>query len=209
MIMNSIDTQPPFVIAALLAGRLYRMLETAKTMSISSSNAKCISIRGGTKTVGFKPLSDFISDMAKDTISISSKISYAALQFSITAVNEKRTLSALHDFNQVINRLPDQDKKDSLNLIINELKAKLRSLSEDQIEYCLLLNGLFDDIAQRIRAAKIIVINSRTEASRAEEYQNNLFSIADNLETCSEDIANEIKACKIYLENLTDIIEKK
>lgn len=207
--MKLIDTQPPFVIAALLAGRLYHMLETAKTMSISSSNAKCISIRGGTKTVGFKPLSDYISDMAKDTISISSKISHAALQFSITAVNEKRALSALDDFKNTVERLQSKSKKDSLVLVIESLKSQIRSFREDQYNYCLLLTDLFDDIAHRIRAAKIIVINSRTEASRAEEYQNNLFSIADNLETCSEDIASEIKTCRTYLENLTNMIEKK
>jgi len=205
--MDSVDTQPPFVIAALLAGRLYRMLETAKTMSISSSNAKCISIRGGTKTVGFKPLSDYISDMAKDTISISSKISSIALQFSITAVNEKRALSALSDFTKVINKISDQNKKDSLYFINNKLETKITSLRQQQFDYCQLLTILFDDIAQRIRAAKIIVINSRTEASRAEEYQNNLFSIADNLESCSEDIASEIKTCRFYLVNLKNMIE--
>jgi len=205
--MSSDDTQAPFVIAALLAGRLYRMLNTAKTMSISSSNAKCISIRGGDKTVGFKPLSDYISDMAKDTISISSKISAIALQFSITAVNEKRSLSALSDFTQVVNKLSNQGKKDSLNLVIEKLNNKISFLRQQQFDYCQTLTLLFDDIAQRIRASKIIVINSRTEASRAEEYQSNLFSIADNLESCSEDIASEIKTCRNYLYYLKNKIE--
>lgn len=207
--MNQSDSKPPFVIAALLAGRLYRMLETAKTMSISSSNAKCISIRGGTKTVGFKPISDFISDMAKDTISISSKISAAALQFSITAVNEQRSLIALNNFNQVTERLSSQKKKDSLALLTIQIQQKIACLKEDQYQYCLHLSSLFDDIFQRIRAARIIVINSRTEASRAEEYQNNLFSIADDLQTCSEDIAREIKICTNHLQTLKKMIERK
>jgi len=42
--MNTQIEQPPFVLAAILAGRLYRMLETARSMNISSSNAKGISM---------------------------------------------------------------------------------------------------------------------------------------------------------------------
>ena len=66
--MNDNVQTPSFLIAALLAGRLHRVLIIAKRLAINSSNAKGISIRGGDKTVGFKPISDFIGDMAKETI---------------------------------------------------------------------------------------------------------------------------------------------
>ena len=207
--MPHTNDQPSFLIAALLAGRLYRVLTIAKTMSISSSNAKGISIRGGTKTAGFKPITDFISDMAKDTISISSKINTTALMFSITAVDEKRSISALNSFNKVINHLDTQNKKDKLTLLVNSLDEKIIELQKEQHLACKLLADLFDDITQKIRAAKIIVTNSRTEASRAEEYQTNLFSIADDLEFCSESIASEIKICRNYLKTLTDMIGKQ
>jgi hypothetical protein len=209
MTMAITDSHPSFLIAALLAGRLYRVLTIAKTMSISSSNAKAISIRGGTKTAGFKPITEFISDMARDTISISAKINTTALHFSITAVDENRTMAALNDFNHVIEQMGDHTKKDVLYSLINSLQKKINHSKNEQANYCRVLAELFDDITQRIRAAKVIVTNSRTEASRAGEYQTNLFSIADDLELCSENIADEIKICRNYLENLTNTIGSK
>ena len=206
MQMMKIQSPPPFVLAALLAGRLYRMLETAHTMSISSSNAKCISIRGGDKTAGFKPITDFISDMAKDTISISSKINATALQFSITAVNEKRAFSALQNFKKVKERMEDDEKSNAINSLMQPLDLKINAFREEQSGYCKYLESLFEEITQRIRAARIIVTNSRTEASRAGEYKANLFSIADDLEFCSQSISDEIKRCKQYLDDLTKMI---
>ena len=184
------------------------MLEITKVMNISSSNAKCISIRGGEKTAGFKPITDFISDMARDTISISTKINEVALQFSITAVNEKRANIALINFHKVIDRLDNATKAKNLSLVIDALNLKVKELKKSQSNDCKYLSSLFDDISQRIRAAKVIVTNSRTEASRAGEYQTNLFAIANDLENCSDSISNQIKICKTYLDDLTKMTGK-
>jgi len=181
------------------------MLETTKVMRVSSSNAKCISIRGGVKTAGFKPITDFISEMAKDTISISSQINFIALSFSRTAVNEIRTVIALDSYKGVIERLDDQSKTERLLVLTHSIQEKVDALKAEQSNYCKLLNVLFDEISQRIRAAKIIVTNSRTEASRAGEYKANLFAIADDLQSCSESIACEIKVCRNYLDDLSNM----
>ncbi|VAW71022.1 hypothetical protein MNBD_GAMMA10-2018 [hydrothermal vent metagenome] len=185
------------------------MLQITKVMYISSSNAKCISIRGGDKTAGFKPITEFISEMAQDTISISSKINEIALKFSVTSVNEKRARFALLNFNKVVQRLENRSKAKSLTQIINTLLTDINRLEKNQFDDCKHLSNLFDDISQRIRAARVIVTNSRTEASRAGEYQTNLFAIANDLDNCSNSIAREIKLCKICLNELTQIVEKK
>ena len=157
------------------------------------------------QTAGFKPITDFISDMAKDTISISLRINEIALQFSITAVNEQRANVALRNFNNVITKLESQSKAKSLSDVIDSLNVKISEFKIDQSKDCKHLASLFDDISQRIRAAKVIVTNSRTEASRAGEYQTNLFAIANDLESCSDEIADEIKVCKNYLAELTQM----
>ena len=117
-----------FLIAALLAGRLYRVLSIAKIMSISSSNAKGISIRGGTLTAGFKPITDFINDMATDTISISARINATSLNFSIKSVNELRAQSVLHDFQKVIDRLDDHTHQDRLLDLIASIQEDIDKL---------------------------------------------------------------------------------
>jgi len=206
--MGNIEQKPSFVISALLAGRLYRMLEITKVMSISSSNAKCISIRGGDKTAGFKPITDFISDMAQDTISISSKINTVALQFSIKAVQEQRAHIALDKFKNVIDKLEGEATSESLFAITRSLNDIVAEYRSNQYKDCKYLESLFDDISQRIRAARVIVTNSRTEASRAGEYQTNLFAIANDLQNCSDSISDEIKVCKMYLDDLCVMVRK-
>lgn len=209
MTKTNTNIQPPFVISALLAGKLYRMLAITKIMSISSSNAKCISIRGGDKTAGFKPITDFISDMARDTISLSSKINAIALQFSITAVKEKRANIALENICKVLTRIENPSRAKSLHQVKDKLHHSITLYKASQTSDCKNLFSLFEDISQKIRAAKVIVTNSRTEASRAGEYQTNLFAIANDLENCSESITNEIKDCKSYLDNLKNLTGSK
>ncbi len=123
--------------------------------------------------------------MVKDTIDISSSINTIALRFSITAVNEKRAVSALNSFNRAKLRTEDPTRSTSLQNRLSPLQDKIQGYREQQCNYCKKLQVLFEDVTQRIRAARIIVTNSRTEASRAGEYQANLFSIADDLEYCS------------------------
>lgn len=173
---------------------------------MSSSNAKCISIRGGTKTSGFKPITDYISETAKYTISLADKINSTALMFSISSVEQQRTQFALHEFSKIIARIDNQIQIDRLKTITDTLNKKINTLRHEQYNACKLLIDLFDDISRGIRAIKIIVINSRTEASRAEEHQAYLFSIADDLDLSSEKINLQIKSCRDYLYDLNNMI---
>ena len=65
---------PSFVMAAILAGHLYRMMDTAKLMLLSASNAKGLASRAGDKALGFRPITDFIAEIANDTILYATKI---------------------------------------------------------------------------------------------------------------------------------------
>lgn len=206
--MPTPSNQPAFVLAAQLTGRLHRMLKTAQVMRISSSNAKSISIRGGDKTAGFRPITDFISDMAKDTISISSKINQAALLFSNISISEKRARLAYKSFLDAKHK-SGSDRAVQLDSLIGVLADRINEYRQQQYDCCKNLDSLIDDIGRRTRATGIIVINSRTEASRAEEYQENLFSVADDLEQCSQSISKDIKACQQYLVSLTSMLGKK
>lgn len=194
--------QPAFVTAAKLAGRLHGVLATAKQISLSASNAKGIAARGGEKTAGFRPITDFISEMASDTISLVSQINQAALQISIMSVNEMRTVHARGYFSKAWENLFGQGREKQLLRAIDELDVQISGFQSEERKAMASLVGLFDDIDQRTRAAKIIVTNSRTEASRAGEFQTYLESIADSVERAAESIHAEIRVCRGYLSDL-------
>lgn len=198
------EGQPAFVTAARLAGRLYGVLATAKEISLSASNAKGIAARGGEKTAGFRPITDFITEMANDTISLVSQINQAALEISITSVNEMRAVSARGNFSKSWENLCGQGRENQLLPIIAELDEQISGFRGQGRKAIDSLVGLFEDIEQRTRAAKIIVTNSRTEASRAGEFQQYLESIADSVQHATESIHTEIRICRRYLSHLME-----
>lgn len=196
----------PFVTTAILAGRLYGVLGTAREISLSASNAKGIAARGGEKTTGFRPITDFITEMANDTISLVSRINQAALQISITSVAENRATGQLARFEEVLGRLADSGGHRALQAVMGRLERQVAGHHAQIRQNMGLLGELFDDIEQRTRAAKIVVTNSRTEASRAGEFQPYLETIADSLERATEGIHAEIKRCRRYLSDLEEAI---
>jgi len=198
--------QLPFVIAARLAGRLYGVLATAKEISLSASNAKGIAARGGEKTAGFRPITDFITEMANDTISLVFKINQVALQISTMSVSENRAMAARGYFSKAREKLAGHDGQEQLLGIVHGLDGQIGEFRKNERNAIDSLADLFDDIEQRTRAAKIIVTNSRTEASRAGEYQTYLESIADSVERATETIHAEIKVCRHYLSDLMETI---
>ncbi len=202
----AVSHQPPFVTAARLAGRLYGVLVTAREISLSASNAKGIAARGGEKTAGFRPITDFITEMANDTISLVSRINQVALQISIISVSENRAANAHGAFSKARENLSGYSGQEQLVDIIRELDDRVSEFRTQERNAIDSLSELFDDIEQRTRAAKIVVTNSRTEASRAAEFQPYLESIADSVEHATESIHTEIKVCRHYLSDLKEAI---
>jgi len=198
--------QRPFVTSAQLAGRLYGVLATARLMSLSASNAKGIAARGGERTAGFRPITDFITEMAHDTIALVSRINDVALQVSITSVSAMRAGAARERFATAAAMLSGHDRETQLQAVITGLDRQLDECRRQEQTAMHKLIELFDDIEQRTRAAKMIVTNSRTEASRAGEFQTYLESIADSVEQAADSIRGEIKACRSYVSDLMEAI---
>jgi len=198
--------QRPFVTAAQLAGRLYGVLATARLMALSASNAKGIAARGGERTAGFRPITDFISEMASDTIALVSRINDVALQVSRTSVSAMRAGAARGRLATAVAMLSGHERGTQLQAVITGLDRQLDGCRQQEQQAMHKLIELFDDIEQRTRAAKMIVTNSRTEASRAGEFQTYLESIADSVEQAADSIRGEIKACRSYVSDLMEAI---
>lgn len=203
--MSKLDQHPPdFVIAAMLAGHLYRMMRTAKIMSLSASNAKGVAARAGEKAMGFRPITDFIAEMANKTIHFAAKVNQLALSLSRTSVVSVRNDDAMRRL-----RVSGELLKGELSVHFIQAQidksAEIRATLQDEIDGIMLqLAEQLDEIYQGVRGATVIVINSRTEASRAGEFQKYLDSIADSVESAAQDIQKEIIACRKLLEVLKD-----
>ncbi len=199
--------QPPpaFVVAAMLAGHLFRMMRTAKLMSLSASNAKGVAARAGDKALGFRPITDFIAEMANDTIHYATKINHLALTVSRTAVNDLRAQDATQRFVEAHKQMASAEQTAFIDHLIQQTNKKRAAMHAETAEIMIQLNTQLDEIHQRVRGSTIIVSNSRTEASRAGEFQKYLDSIADSVELAARDIQREIGKCRKLIESLATL----
>jgi len=186
----------------MLAGHLFRMMRTAKLMSLSASNAKGVAARAGDKALGFRPITDFIAEMANDTIHYATKINHLALTVSRTAVNDLRTLDGARRFAEARDQIADTGQAAFIDHLIHRADVERTAMRAETAEIMIQLNAQLDEIHQRVRGSTIIVSNSRTEASRAGEFQKYLDSIANSVELAARDIQLEISKCRKLIESL-------
>ena len=196
---------PAFVIAATLAGHLYRMMRTAKLMSLSASNAKGVAARAGDKALGFRPITDFIAEMANDTIHYATRINQLALEVSRTAVADLRAQDGARRFSEAREQIDNPSQADFIARLIRKSDQEREAMHAETREIMARLNEQLEEIHQRVRGSTIIVSNSRTEASRAGEFRKYLDSIASSVEQAAQDIQREIVACRRLIELLVEI----
>ncbi len=203
--MAELDPSPPdFVIAAMLAGHLFRMMRTAKIMSLSASNAKGVAARAGEKAMGFRPITDFIAEMANKTIHFATKVNQLALTLSRTSVVFMRNEDAVRRLRASGGLLQGQPSVHFIDAQVGNAGVIRMTLRAEIDAIMLQLVEQLDEIYQGVRGATVIVINSRTEASRAGEFRKYLDSIADSVESAAHDIQLEITACRKLIEELKD-----
>ena len=199
--------QPPaFVITASLAGHLYRMTCTAKLMLLSASNAKGVAARAGDKALGFRPITNFIAEMANSTITYSSRINHLSLEASRASIASMRAADGERRFRAAQNQLSSVQQRDSITPMVEQSRVTQEEMAAKTEEIIDVLNMQLDEICRGVRGSTMVVSNSRTEATRAGEFQPYLDSIADNMEHAADELKNEIAACRELIAQLGAMI---
>jgi len=202
--MTEQEIQPPsFVIAATLAGHLYRMTLTAKLMLISASNAKGVAARIGGKALGFRPITDFIVEMANNTIAYASKINQLALSVSRISVVSMRATDAQQRFGRAQKLLSGTTQTTFIDQLIQTSRDAQHDMDLEINNIIAMLEQQLDEVNQCVRGSTIVISNSRTEASRAGEFRPYLDSIADNIEIATDELRREILECRILIDKLS------
>ncbi len=195
--------QPPsFVISAMLAGHLFRMQKTAKLMLLSASNAKGVASRAGDQATGFRPITDFIAEMASDTIQFASNINELSLTVSRTSVAVMRAQDAIRRFREASALTTSGHQKRFIDHLIAQSTNDCHLLQRENTDIMSKLVLQLDEIHQRVRGSSIVVSTSRTEASRAGNFQKYLNSIADSVEHAARELQTEITACRKLIDAL-------
>jgi len=193
------QTKSQFVAVASIAAELSAVMGVAKEISLAAANAKAIAFRAGEKAKGFQPITDFINELAKDTIALVNDINEHALTLYQLTVNEYRMTYAHDKFEQVKVLAQGAAYSESLEL---PLTNSTQTMLECRRDFKMSVTQLLDQLAEVMhpaRAARVIAANSRIEASQAGEYLQSLQAVAESVDNAAQVIHDNVQRCRTAL----------
>lgn len=188
-----------FVAVASIAAELSAVMEVAKEISLAAANAKAIAFRAGEKAKGFQPITDFINELAKDTIELVNKINEHALNLYRLTVKEYRMTEACRHFDKVATISTSAAYADSLTLALNEARQRRRDCQRQFSRHVAELLTRLAEVMHPARAARVIAANSRIEASQAGEYLQSLQAVAESVDNAAQIIHDKVHKCRSAL----------
>ncbi|GGY34777.1 hypothetical protein GCM10011297_04810 [Bacterioplanes sanyensis] len=179
---------PIFVTAASIAAQLHQAQHHARGLALTAKNARALAVRAGSKTVGFRAITQFIDELASDIIRQSQYINQLSEQVSQHAVALWRGNMADGRFDWVM----AENSEHRASLAHSQRQCRLRSdeLSERLRRGLRLLEQELDESEKHIRTANLIATSSKVEAASAGEFRGQLEVIAENINAT----ANQIRA---------------
>ena len=204
--MSVDQTKSKFVAVASIATELSAVMDVAKEISLAAANAKAIAFRAGEKAKGFQPITDFINELAKETIELVNAINEHALLLYQLTVNEYRMSDAYNKFQLVAEQAKGAAYADSLE---KPLLSARQNMTECRRDFKSSVTQLLDQLAEVMhpaRAARVIAANSRIEASQAGEYLQSLQAVAESVDHAAQIIHDNVQRCRSAL-SVVDLID--
>jgi methyl-accepting chemotaxis protein len=204
--MKQGQTKSQFVAVASIAAELSAVMEVAKEISLAAANAKAIAFRAGEKAKGFQPITDFINELAKETIELVNAINKHALSLYQLTVNEYRMTDSYDRFELVADKAKGAAYADSFE---QPLARVHQNMIERRHEFKTNVKQLLDQLAEVMhpaRAARVIAANSRIEASQAGEYLQSLQAVAESVDNAAQIIHDNVQRCRSAL-SIVNLVE--
>ena len=197
--MHVKQAKSQFVAVASIAAELSAVMEVAKEISLAAANAKAIAFRAGEKAKGFQPITDFINELAKDTIELVNNINEYAFHLYRLTVNEQRMTEALARFESVATLAEGARYAATLETALDDVRQRTQACHREFIVHVSELLIKLADVMHPARAARVIAANSRIEASQAGEYLQSLQAVAESVDNAAQIINDKVHKCRSAL----------
>jgi hypothetical protein len=197
--MHVSQSKSQFVAVASIAAELSAVMEVAKEISLAAANAKAIAFRAGEKAKGFQPITDFINELAKETIALVNNINENALQLYRLTVKEYRISDACRRFEKVAAISADALYAESMAQPLQRATQRRLLCQRQFAGHVAELLAQLADVMHPARAARVIAANSRIEASQAGEYLQSLQAVAESVDHAAQIIHDKVHKCRSAL----------
>ena len=182
-----------------IAAQLSGVMRVARGISLGAANAKATSARAGEKARGFQPITDFIDELASQSITMVNQINVEALLASRVAISEFRAQEARERFGHAAVLAEEGACLSGLNRQLKKIDDSLLNYKTEFLAHVRALGGLLDEINNRMRAAEAITSVCRVEATNVGEYRESLSAVADDLEEAITVIKKQVQSCSSIL----------
>ncbi len=207
--MSSNKNENILITAATVTAELSNVRKIAKEMSIAVMNAKAISHRAGEAALGFRPITDFIDEMAQDVMQLVIKISKEAFQLSQMAVERTHLMNTEKQYSRVLANGKDARYIDSLKPALDKIHQQYINYQETLQKNIVRLTLLLDEIQYSTKGSQVLSTTSRVEASRARNFSASLEVVAENLEQATDKIRSHVKSSRNKLDNVLEILKRE
>lgn len=188
-----------FIAVDSIAAELGAVMEVAKEISLAAANAKAIAFRAREKAKGFQPITDFINELAKETLELVNDINENSLLLYQLTVNEYRTADAYRKLEQAAQLAEGTAHGKSIQARVEAAKIKMQASRGQFIWHVSQLLNQLEAVMRPARAARVIAANSRIEASQAGEYMQSLQAVAESVDNAAQIIHDNVQRCRSVL----------
>lgn len=188
---------PVFITAASISAELHQAMMEARGLALTAKNARALAVRAGSRTVGFRAITDFIEELASAIIHQSQAINNDAEHLSNQAVTAWRSGMANERFDWV--RAQKAQYADSISDRIELCEERGKQLNQELQHGLRRLIDQLEESRKHIRTANLIATSSHVEASSAGDFRGQLEVIADNIRETAERIGGHLNRANALL----------
>ncbi len=193
------QTKSQFIAVASITSELSAVMVVAKEISLAAANAKAIAFRAGDKAKGFQPITDFINELAKETIELVTNINIYALVLYRLTVEEYHKTIAYNKFELAAKMAEGALYAESMQEPVDQARLAMQDCQRRFKKDVSQLLGQLEEVMHHARAARVIAANSRIEASQAGEYLQSLQAVAESVDKAAHTIHDNVQRCRIAL----------
>lgn len=185
------------LLAVSIAADLAYVKAEGEAISLEAMNAKVLVARAGSMALGFRPITDFMVQLADNTIRLVRDIEMEALAVSRQAVERLRTLKAVRMAQRA--ETLSQASQARYRTNISAFTAQTRKADEQKVsqllQHAISLTKLLDEIAEQMRAATAISSSAKIEAALLDaQYAQSFNTVSQKQEECSKAVLGRVKS---------------
>ncbi len=186
-----------FITAVDVSARLGAVLKEAKNISLEAMNAKALVARAGENVRTFKPITDYMVELASDTINLVEEINQEALTISKSSLRAIRGKEAVERFNMAAIKAEDALYRESFHSAKKATENEFNIFQQDLQKNTRRLTELLEEIESRMLAANVVTSTSRLEAATVStQYRANFEAIVGKFEIAAKNIRSIVMECR-------------